>query len=877
MSKHERVTSIAATSSADTHQSFPAPARAGGVRDSVLTQQSVSSSSLYPPSTSTASGTDSTSPHSVVDQFENCDEPSFEPEIDEIQDFHGDDVSYRLRLLMKNNYFLPPAHAKPSVSDFATAKKALRQPTPTFLDLFRVGRSKPKPLSSSPPEFSAPILRTTSDSTTASGYVPGPQTRSLPTTPRLGSHAAPSQDRTGRVVVVREKMNDLVGAAKQAEQEMKTRSIRREQGSQRGQLDSVNDVIDPTDAVDLPPPSTSYPFAVQASALHGLGVEDSVGAAVLAEQLPPPNSPGMSLLSPEEYAWRKALLHAAVGHSLQNSPAMSTTSPSPVVKTSLDSPQLSDSSQPSRVVSMKRMLGQTIIAQPLIEQNEDSPSPSPRIRTGQARRERGLASPESHVSPRPPSYLPSRAETPAAPPTPLAPAPRRQIVNPLYSLSQTDLSRTSESAPSASSPHHLRRAASSPHLSDAYEAMPMTPPPVPDLKASCISSRSQFDSSFENNRNCASMATTSDSHYSEEDPDPPRDSTTLSIPTTGRPSLSDYSQPSPTASAFQDALDYEYHSSSPNLQSSTENPTAPSRLSHVSSAPRYSTMSPPPRVSSSLANFVLSPPPRSTSLPQQLLISRLSTSTRSQSSSEAAHYSTQPIRVPEPHTTFPIPERRGIPIPLVLQIPSYNAPLSIRSAPPPASPIAFFDDIQNHPNAMDDLDSSSDEDENDGEHTPVLPHPRARSISSLSASSPQPLIMRLGNRSTPHVSRSYERGPSLPIGPTSPSKTFESKKPVGNIPSRPTFFNDKKYSKSDQGHGPPMSAMDLYRFTQHSEQKSLRPPMSNVQGVQVGRAWQSDQRVQESLRRLDGMLIQHMEAERDTIKRIATSARQTNG
>jgi hypothetical protein len=32
-------------------------------------------------------------------------------------------------------------------------------------------------------------------------------------------------------------------------------------------------------------------------------------------------------------------------------------------------------------------------------------------------------------------------------------------------------------------------------------------------------------------------------------------------------------------------------------------------------------------------------------------------------------------------------------------------------------------------------------------------------------------------------------------------------------------------------------------------------------------------KVQESQRRLEGMLIQHMEAEKDTIKRIATTAR----
>jgi phage gpG-like protein len=39
--------------------------------------------------------------------------------------------------------------------------------------------------------------------------------------------------------------------------------------------------------------------------------------------------------------------------------------------------------------------------------------------------------------------------------------------------------------------------------------------------------------------------------------------------------------------------------------------------------------------------------------------------------------------------------------------------------------------------------------------------------------------------------------------------------------------------------------------------------------------WRNNQRAQESLRKLDGMLIQHMEDEKDTIKRIATTMKQT--
>ena len=82
-----------------------------------------------------------------------------------------------------------------------------------------------------------------------------------------------------RVVVVREKMDDLRLAARQAERDIQARKdlrrARSHDASLRGAA-AVADFIDPTDVVDLPPPGAAYPFAVQASALHGLGVGESV-------------------------------------------------------------------------------------------------------------------------------------------------------------------------------------------------------------------------------------------------------------------------------------------------------------------------------------------------------------------------------------------------------------------------------------------------------------------------------------------------------------------------------------------------------------------------------------------------------------------------
>lgn len=887
------------------------------VRDSVLTQesylthQSGTSSSLYPPSTSTASGTESPpSPRSVAEQNDNNDVSSFDPEVDDPQEFDGDDVSYRLRLLVKNNYFLPPAHSKPSPSDFATLnapKKPARVTTPTFLDLFRVGKSRSKPTTPTGAtqtfDSLTPVLRTTSDSTTASGYAPRPQPRSSSQIVRLSPHPGSSpQDRAGRVVVVREKMSDLVSAAKQAELDMKARGVRRDPGSQRGQQGDFDDVIDPTDAVDLPLPSSTYPFAVQASALHGLGVQDSVGAALLAERLPPPTGPSMSF-DQDDGAWRKALLHEAVGHSLDNSLDVSSLSVmvgGASTPTPLTSPQITNPGTPSsqiRSPSMKRLLGQRIISQPMIEPNDE---PQPQLSQKKSTHPGGgLTSPASYVSKsRPPSFLPLRAETPCGPQTPLAPAPRRQIINPLYSLSQTDLpgdeQRQSSMSRGPSSTPVLRKAVSSPMLSDAYEsgirhAMVITPPPLPTLTMYSQASSMELSgsSSFETSREGALRSVaTSESHYSDGDgmdaERVPRVSMTLSVPTDGRPSLSEYSQPSPAASAFHDALNNEgYHSASSSFhqqsQVSLDQQVAATRVD----PPRYSATSPPPRVSSSLANIALSPPPRTSSLHYKAT-SRKPTST---SSSDPGHSSNsipsdptlQQILAPEPVTPpFPSSERRGntMALSLSLNTQTGNVPVSIHSAPPPSSPTSFFDTIQTQPNAMDDLDSSSDESDDDVSDsrgpTSLFVDPRTRAISNIPATTPRPSIMRLGNHSTPYIARPHR--PSLPFGVADP------KKPIGNVPVKAPFFSDKRSGKSDQGHGPPSSTFDFYQYTQQhpaattggssvtNQANAWRRPAP--EGV---RAWQSNQRAQESLRRLDGMLIQHMEAEKDTIKRIATT------
>jgi hypothetical protein len=862
----------------------------------MLTHQSTTSSSIFPASTPSASGPTSTpsSPRSQ-EYFQGNGISSYDPEASNYREFDDDDVSYRLRLLVKNNYFLPPAHSKPSSSDLASSslkppKKSPRSTTPTFLDLFRVGRSKSKqPSPESSTESLLPILRTTSDSTTASGYaVRSPNPQSSPQTPSRSPLIQKAQERAVRVVVVREKMDDLKTAAKQAEQEMRAREGRRDrdQGSQRAQPNIIDD-IDPTDAVDLPPMSDGYPFAVQASAIHGLGVQDSLGAAILAEQLPP--------LDPEEESWRRALLQEAIGHSLHSpNSSLSQSTSSYSTQNAVTAPSTPPSPTTSTNSSaMKHLIGQPILAQHILSRvNVDSalsagPHNDPLNFKG--RRRRILSSAESQSSAaRPPSYLPRRAETPASF-HPLAPPPRRHAPNQIYSRSQNDLpnadrSRNSSSSGLASSSKGLRKIMSSPGLSDSYESdvrpdMVMTPPPVPVVNISASSPKplqspgtvSSFSLHQRKGSTSASSRYSDDEEVEIENGPPRRSSMTLSIPTGGRPSMSEYSQPSPTASAFRDALD-DYRYPSPRQsdeQRRSEEVIGPApRLTSSSPAPRYSTMSPPPRVSSSLANVALSPPPRSSSLRH--------TSTYRPSTSDSQ-------KSEEPMPPNPIAERRGrASIPTSLLIPIGHIPVAVQSAPPPSSPTSFFDLIEDsHSNAADEQDSSDEsgvEDNYGGTEREDMSqtrtaaarmnaspssfvNSRTRAMSNqMSADLKRPSFMRLGNNSTPHVSRSHTDSPSS-------VNSMDRRLPISNVPRQPSYFSRRKSGKSDQGHIP-VSAFDFYMPT--SAEPEVVQQREAVQDHSK-RQRQSRQKAQESLRKLDGMLLQHMEAERDTIKRIASS------
>lgn len=859
-------------------------------------------------STHTVSPSESSlSPHSLISQTQDNRIVAVDPDNQVTDEFDGDDVSYRLRLLVKNSYFLPPAHSKPSSSDLTPPLKAQklssRAGTPTFLDLFRLGRSRSRPStpssSTTAVESCGPMLRTTSDTVTANGCIPRMQARPMPRSPSQPFYKGAPKDPTGRVVVVREVMEDLITAAKEAEQDMKVREWRNSQILSDGFLD----VVDPTDAVDLPPPSAGYPFAVQSTATHGLGVQQSVCAADLADRLPPPNTSGDSSLYPPDDAWRRALLHEAVGHSLNNSSSESMLSKNLGAQTSLASPTPERQLKSNVGHSMlKRALDRRIISQPVIEDHETSSHdvtgsapPDGFASTSKSRHTRGLSTPDSPDGLRRLSYVPRRAETPTALHTPLAPPPRS-----LYSTSQTNLINPETGQLVLSPPPRMlvRKAKSSPAISDAFESCPSTPPvPALNISPSPVPMRSHH----------ALGSVSTSSFYSEDDHEEtcesaPRPSMALSAPTSdGRYSLFDNDRHSPAVSAFGDMQYSGYYT---NPESSRGHMSRTSRDAASSASPRYSTMSPPPRASTSMSNTPLFPPPRSSSLHFKVVTTRATPTTTP--SPTSSHY-TQGLRSlniplpshpeslpqssvlpPQSPPSHPLASRRGGtgPAPLFLNVNISRMPITIHSAPPPASPASFFDNIHD---GMHDLESSEESYEgsdfgNDADLDTTMAHeplrPRAMSSSYHSPTTPpRPSFpfARLGNQSTPNVARHNFSPNVASFSPTLGRFSISHKKhinhkPISNVPPRTSFFSGRKVGRS-----PNKSPLEYVNTMQLPQPDELLPPPSLTMGDSrssfsrsiTGSDIIQDGQKDESLRKLDGMMVEHMEAEKDRIRKIA--------
>ena len=856
------------------------------LRESNLTMQSGTTSSVYPLSSSTVSGTESPcSPRSIADSFQDNHITSVDPDepYDDYQAFNTDDVSYRLRLLVSNNYFLPPAHAKPSPSAFASpviapSKKTAKSAGPAFLDIFRVGkvRSKPTALSGPvTPELGPPRLRTTADSTITSSRVTS--TRAAPVPRGPVSPALVTQ--TSRVAVVREKVDNLALAAEQAEQELKIRVDAKQNSAQH-----FDDYVDPTDTVDLPPPSENSPFAFQASALRGLGVENSLGAAVLAERLPP-GSPGVWSLDPDEEAWRKALLHEAVGHSLNNTPAGSFHTSSHVATPSSGSMEPSfarSSPTPAPRAStpgVKRNLGQRIV-EILEEQHEtivsQSLSPQDAIPQSPSQLHGHNTSPMSHSS-----QFPLRAETPADPQTVLPPPPRPPV-KPMRSSISTDSpgesQRMSQLSTSAST---LRKTSSSPMLHLWHEpgsrrsraVVSMTPPLLPRGRASSVAISSAPFTPRD--------SMTSGSHYSVQDPEfidhlaePDPMSTRPSFSSLlSRPSMSEYSQISPTVSAFNDG---HFESASSFRESIPPDSLAdhedtggfrdPESIRHLS---------PPPRASSSFAIHSLHPPPRflsSRDPSPTLIVAQLpslspypsnSSSDPGNSSERLSAYATAYATVAEQSDSpsSPLREHRAVDASSTLQLSSLSIPSSIHSAPPPASPLEFFDQIDC--DVMDDWETSDESDEDaDSSEFPVA----AGSTAHGSSQGHSSVLHAPRMTSTPSIS------PAVSRDDLSVQSGSQERSPVGNVPRPPIYFKD---TMGDQG----LSSYDLYQLSRSAAASSSSRISSDTQvrGSSVeDRNYARKEGWTASMQRLDGLMLQHIEAERGTLSRIAKTVKDAH-
>lgn len=208
----------------------------------------------------------------------------------------------------------------------------------------------------------------------------------------------------------------------------------------------------------------------------------------------------------------------------------------------------------------------------------------------------------------------------------------------------------------------------------------------------------------------------------------------------------------------------------------------------------------------------------------------------------------------------------------------------------------FFDKIQTQPNAMDFLEESSEESDSDSEsdgeckkdggtagctrggmsvvHSTHSIHSVHSTRSVLSTSSRTP-IMRLGNHSTPYVSQKSHNEEISPPPPL-PFGAINGMQPISNIPQSTTFFNKK--IRGEQGVIE--STLDLY---QSSRQSRVMSP-TGVRRAASSEAsrdrsdfkpiLESPLKGQESAK-LDGMVKVHMEAEKDRIKQIASSMKQT--
>lgn len=803
----------------------------------------------------------------------------------------ADDVSYRLRLLMQNNYYLPPAHSKPfnDYSPQEAPKKSPKTQSPTFFDLFKVG--KKKSAEKVPQGPAPPILRTTSDSSTLSGLL-RPERAARPVQNTMVA-AQPRQDpKKGRVVVVRERMEDIEAVARQVEQDLKIKEAERRMAASEPSEFAVDQdqFMDPTDSVDLPPTSANNFLGPRASLLGATAFEAVADAGVMADGLQP-SSPGIWSVDSEEAAWRKALLHAAVDHSLNNSPAV-TPARSPATRSPYSSaessaspplpmallypPDVSNvlhpashnmgatlSPKPSTSsFSKKRDLGQRIISQ-MIDEEMDDLTPSTKaqeaateVNGDESRRPSGSSeeSQKSSAASGPAAEVPVRASSPTVQTLPLLPPPRRPTAPIISSIPSYDVHDDESIDDHLGSPCLLQPAqVNTPlRLSDAYESQvglsgafgELTPPPTVNTSVTLTAVTAGPYKSAE--------SLTSGSHYSDDQDDTafltPREQTQASTPQTSRPSLSamtayrasdDYSESSPTSTEFRDAFDHtpiRGNSSSPSVANTlgarSRSPSCKSDGERI----RNAMLSPPPRVSSSLAHAVLPAPPR---------------------------------------------RRRADLMPAAVgEEEEYDSPIGqsedlVNFAVPGASFIEFFDTVELQHSGVEDGEDDESVEESEEEISESDDDDRRTIESAVSGfeshDSEGMVIVDPLSGSVHNVARD----PKQPLGVfTRQSNLSSPQLHAGPSNAGISIVTTRHRSSSNVPLSPP-SPMLSQRISPRPQTASSRigerPWTERKEDTSV-QEWQEDQnRQDQSARRLDGMLIEHMEREKEVLRRITTT------
>ena len=368
-----------------------------------------------------------------------------------------------------------------------------------------------------------------------------------------------------------------------------------------------------------------------------------------------------------------------------------------------------------------------------------------------------------------------------------------------------------------------------------------------------------------------------------------------------RSMLSYLAPPSPTVSAFHDALEGRRDSESSPAGPDTDVGASSGPETFITADTRPSGVySPPPRQSTCIPPQPLPPPPRRRPL-------------TSPGPRRPSTLREEPITIWEPEpSTPPVPSLGGVGFSLDIPRRPERGELSRALAEEAAQgnsarmSISFFDNIQSDLNELDESSSSEEESETDSDlgepveapvfrnpDTQVISIPGRRSTSSTASRPARPTLMRLGNNSTPQLGSSGSSASSFNQirhdYPLFDPIVFRG--PVGNTPTTPTtknsFFTSRTPKKMKQG----VSSEDYHGSEAHSfedevgagpstlnagltflDMESEKAPSVLSHGSHETEETRKSQ--DESTKILDGLVLQHLEKERDTIKRITESNRR---